>query len=328
MSVNIPAEPNIADARLPATYESAKRALAECSRIDECRDWADKAAAMASYARQARDDTLLSFATRIKARALRRCGELLSQIPPAKPGPKLDDDAVIQLSPREQAACNAGLSERQRNTALRINNIPQNNFEALIEADKPPTATELAEIGKKKRQRSALDRSCENPPTAAPLDAAPARRRHAASCLLAPNLDVERDTLEVKDERTPLPAQDPDGAVPDPYTGWLSQYELVKARQAALAQEQDDICRRYIDLRCRIEEVDRDARRVNAAKPSSLDNERPSLGNTDSVARAAGLSIMADAEAQVSKREAGAFAVRTVMSMNFGVLTAPPAIRP
>jgi hypothetical protein len=87
MSANIRAElPNIADARLPATYESAKRALAECSRIDECQDWADKAAAVASYARQARDETLFSLATRIKARALDRCGELLRQIPASSGG--------------------------------------------------------------------------------------------------------------------------------------------------------------------------------------------------------------------------------------------------
>ena len=64
MSANVPAElPNIADARLPAAYETAKQALAECSRIDECQNWADRAAALASYARQARDDTLLNFAT-------------------------------------------------------------------------------------------------------------------------------------------------------------------------------------------------------------------------------------------------------------------------
>jgi hypothetical protein len=95
--VHIPADlPNIADARLPATYESAKRALAECSRIDECQDWADKAAALASYARQARDDTLFSFATRIKARALDRCGELLRQIPASSGGrPETKDAATL-----------------------------------------------------------------------------------------------------------------------------------------------------------------------------------------------------------------------------------------
>ncbi len=69
--------PSISDARLPASYERAKSALAECSRIDECKEWADKAEALASYAKQAKDDGLRILADRIQARAINRCGELL-----------------------------------------------------------------------------------------------------------------------------------------------------------------------------------------------------------------------------------------------------------
>ena len=58
-------------ARLPIIYERAKYALAECSRIDECKDWADRAEALASYAQQAKDDALRTFAMRIQARATR-----------------------------------------------------------------------------------------------------------------------------------------------------------------------------------------------------------------------------------------------------------------
>ena len=55
----LPAQlPSIANAQLPEKYEAAKTALAECARIDECKDWADKAHAMASYAKQADDDSL------------------------------------------------------------------------------------------------------------------------------------------------------------------------------------------------------------------------------------------------------------------------------
>src|SRR2546425_925580 len=67
------------DAPLPTAYEAAKRALAECTKIDECADWANKARALASYARQAKDETLQKHATRIQARAIRRCGELLKE---------------------------------------------------------------------------------------------------------------------------------------------------------------------------------------------------------------------------------------------------------
>lgn len=39
--------PSISSAPLPVLYENAKRALAECSRIDECQTWANKAEALA-----------------------------------------------------------------------------------------------------------------------------------------------------------------------------------------------------------------------------------------------------------------------------------------
>jgi hypothetical protein len=119
---------------------------------------------LASYARQARDDTLFNFATRIKARALDRCGELLRRIPASQGGrPETKDVADLSLSPRQQAAQNAQLSERQRKTALRINSIPRERFEALVESEKPPTTTQLAEMGKKKRQRPLRDLGNRSP---------------------------------------------------------------------------------------------------------------------------------------------------------------------
>ena len=40
---------------VPAAYEAARAALAKCVKLDECKEWADKAAAMEIYARQAKD---------------------------------------------------------------------------------------------------------------------------------------------------------------------------------------------------------------------------------------------------------------------------------
>lgn len=154
--------PTVSDAPLPVAYEKAKNALSECVQIDECKDWADKAAALASYAKQAKNEQMVKDCLRIQARAIERCGELLKQIEPAKPGPKpeLRDGAVPQLG-REQAARDAGLSERQRKTALRIASIPKEKRDALIESDSPPTITELAELGtQKKPQPERLARMC------------------------------------------------------------------------------------------------------------------------------------------------------------------------
>jgi hypothetical protein len=163
--------PNVNRASLPQTYVNAKTALAECSKIDECKDWADKAEAMASYARQAKDKTLQNMAIRIQARAIRRCGELLKKIIPAKnqydaknratasAGGGTNNtqtssarDGTVPCS-RKQAAEAAGLSERQRKTALRVAEVPKEEFEQKVESDDPPTVSVFAEIGTKRSEK-------------------------------------------------------------------------------------------------------------------------------------------------------------------------------
>src|SRR5260370_38737707 len=99
--------------------------------------------AHASYARQADDDSLLKTVTRIKARAIRRCGELLREIEPAKGGAR-GNAATGPRRPvaatRTSAAEDARLSERQRKTARRVANLPPLAFEALIDTDPTRTA--------------------------------------------------------------------------------------------------------------------------------------------------------------------------------------------
>jgi hypothetical protein len=50
-------------------------------------------------------------------------------------------------------ASDAGLSVRQRKTALRVANIPEAEFEEAIESD-CPTVTEMAERGTVKKERT------------------------------------------------------------------------------------------------------------------------------------------------------------------------------
>ncbi len=62
---------------------------------------------MGSYARQAKDDSLRKMADRIQARAIRRCGELLRQIEPARGtrGPDLEPkEGTLPMLMRESAA--------------------------------------------------------------------------------------------------------------------------------------------------------------------------------------------------------------------------------
>jgi ParB family chromosome partitioning protein len=76
-----------------------------------------------------------------------------------------------------------------------------------------------------------------------------------------------------------------DAAAAEDYTRWLPRYEAVKAKQAALAQELEDLLRR-------IEQVDGEARRVNDAKPLTSHGDGRLLGDMESIARTGGLSII------------------------------------
>ncbi|MEQ3644803.1 MAG: hypothetical protein ABNH17_05415 [Paracoccus sp. (in: a-proteobacteria)] len=140
-------------ARLPQTYEAARAALAQCSAVDECNDWADKAAALASYARQSQDDQLERMAQRIRARAIRRAGELLKQIEPAPTGPKPELKAGDRLQlGRADAAREAGMSPHQAKQAVRVANVSEDDFEEQVESPNPPTLSQLASQGTQKRQ--------------------------------------------------------------------------------------------------------------------------------------------------------------------------------
>ena len=141
---NLPASADRANAPLPERYEAAKVALKECHRIDECKDWADKAKALASYARQADDDTLYKTAMRIQARAIRRSGELLQEFQTGSKGgrPRKNGGGTHPVSQRG-AAEQAGMSKEQEKTARRVAEISEDEFEAAIESEDPPTITTL-----------------------------------------------------------------------------------------------------------------------------------------------------------------------------------------
>lgn len=138
--------PDIRTAKLPESYLAAKDALTQCSRVDECKEWANKAMALASYAKQSEDKSLFNMAVKIQARAIRRCGQLLKDVKPARGGDRKSKGRQRPID-RKQAAQDAGLSERQKKTALRLATVPEEKFDAEVESDNPPSVTKLAEMG-------------------------------------------------------------------------------------------------------------------------------------------------------------------------------------
>jgi len=140
--------PNTHNANLPAKYEAAKIAIMECNRIDECKDWSDKAQALASYARQSEDTEMEKTAMRIRARAIRRCGELLKEIDKAQGGDRRNQEGgKSPLVSRKNAAADAGLSPDQAKQSIRVANVPDEIFTEQIESETPPTITSLAQQG-------------------------------------------------------------------------------------------------------------------------------------------------------------------------------------
>lgn len=130
-------------ATLPARYSMACDALVAAQDVDECMEWADRAAALASYARQSKDRSLLNMATRIRARAIQRCGEMVVAVPKAT-NIQNEDGHVLG---RTEAARRAGLSEHETRTAVAVASVPKDEFEAQVESDSPPTVTSLAKQG-------------------------------------------------------------------------------------------------------------------------------------------------------------------------------------
>jgi hypothetical protein len=77
----------------------------------------------------------MRFATSVTARAIRRAGEWLKQIEPAKPGPKAEIGmgAHTQLD-RLAAGERAGMSKHQQVQAIRVANVPSNDFDCRVES--------------------------------------------------------------------------------------------------------------------------------------------------------------------------------------------------
>lgn len=138
-------------ARLPSSYHAAKGALRACVSVDECKDWADKASALASYAKQAGDTQLEDMAKRIRARAMRRAGELLKQIDGSGTRTDLQPSVVAPTRlTQEMAARDAGFSKHQQVQAVRVATIPEDAFEDMVE--RGATVTELAAAGTQVRE--------------------------------------------------------------------------------------------------------------------------------------------------------------------------------
>jgi hypothetical protein len=120
-------------------YDAAKYALQVAASVDEVKDIIDKAIAMSIYAKQANDTQLMDYANEIKARAQRKAGELLKEIPKAK-GTAGGGNANVTgggFNPppvnKEKTLKELGISKDQSADWQKIAEIPEDRFNELVE---------------------------------------------------------------------------------------------------------------------------------------------------------------------------------------------------
>jgi hypothetical protein len=141
-------------------YEAALVAIAACAHVDECKDWADKAAAMQAYNRMAKDKTLEVQAAEIRIRAERRLGELIllqketvglnAGGRPAKPV-VTDDGFVEKEKPvvgddRIPTLADAGISKDMSSRAQALAKVPAAEFEQEMADWRDRTAADGARV--------------------------------------------------------------------------------------------------------------------------------------------------------------------------------------
>lgn len=146
-----------------AKYETARAALAECHRIDEARDIADKAQALQVYARQAKNLELERWVAEIRLRARRRIGELSAQLEKAQGArTELRSTDETKLS----ALTAAGISKAEAHRCEKIAAVPEVRFENYISAQTAAGRAVTADqvVGAVQRGGGRTDQPPKRPP--------------------------------------------------------------------------------------------------------------------------------------------------------------------
>lgn len=134
-------KPKIAQAIVPVVYSEAVNALTKCRSIDESKFWADKADALAAWAKIYKNNEAEAEAKRLKAHAYRRMSELAESMLPTP------DRRGRRQQGAKKHLLNAGLTPIQAVNVRRVGALPQKTFDSAIAQEKPPGIQRLATMG-------------------------------------------------------------------------------------------------------------------------------------------------------------------------------------
>ena len=110
-------------------YDAACMAIAECRKVDEIKDWVDKAAAVEAYGKMSKNFDIERDGAEIRIRATRRLGEMLNAMPKnagaAIPNALRAEEGVPRLS-------DMGISYNLSSSAQSMARIPEDQFEQTL----------------------------------------------------------------------------------------------------------------------------------------------------------------------------------------------------
>jgi len=117
---------------LPANYRAAQIALSICDAVDEVKEISDRHVALATYAKQIKDTSLMEYAQRIHLRALTRIGELLSELPTHRE--------------RKDAGRKMNLSDSDITASVKFHRMPKDLREEAIDSSPVPSKSKLLRV--------------------------------------------------------------------------------------------------------------------------------------------------------------------------------------
>jgi phage N-6-adenine-methyltransferase len=132
-----------------ASYDIMVAAIARCDRVDDAKEFADKAEALEVYYRRAKNYEAERTAAGIRLRAKRRAGELLSQLQrasKAEAGAQKARAAAAHASPYGQALADAGISRKDASRFQLLAAMPEADFEKALAAPDKPTERGLIDL--------------------------------------------------------------------------------------------------------------------------------------------------------------------------------------
>jgi len=132
-------------------WEAMQVAIAECHRIDEIKDWRDKALALEAYARQALNIDLERNACIIRLRAERKCGLLIRERQASGDLASQGKNKLHVVSDDMSTLEDVGLSRDQSSKFQKLADIPEEEFEEALETQGTvmPTTSGLIRIHRK-----------------------------------------------------------------------------------------------------------------------------------------------------------------------------------